>query len=219
MIVTFLNIPAIYAKLVAVFLTLTLIVTLTSCSVTNTRISSPLIKQTQSERIQALTALSAWQVKGKIAFLEAGNRNSANLAWQVDNNQKNQQLNLTSYLGINVLKLLSNNGLHTVVVEGTTYQSDDLTNLIYSLTGLILPTDALQFWLKGLAYQQSDVIIYNNITGLPEILLSQYQQQTWQIKYQGYQQVEQFSLPTQININQGSLIIKIVINHWSVSPR
>jgi outer membrane lipoprotein LolB len=166
----------------------------------------------------ALTGLSVWQINGKIAFLKSGSRHSANLVWKVDNDQNNQQLNLTSYLGINVLKLESNERLHTLTVDGNIHQSDDLANLIYSLTGLTLPTEALHFWLKGLAYQQDDLLTYNDITGLPDTLSSQYKEQKWQITYQGYQQVEQFSLPTQIIINQGSLVIKIVIKTWSVFP-
>jgi outer membrane lipoprotein LolB len=206
----------VFAKLITVLISI--ILTLTSCSVTNSKKKPVLIQQTQNERILALTGLSVWQIKGKIAFLKSGSRNSANLVWKVDNDQNNQQLNLTSYLGINVLKLVSNEGVHTLTVDGNTYQSNDLANLIYSLTGLTLPTEALHFWLKGLAYQQDDLLTYNDITGLPDTLSSQYQAQKWKIAYQGYQQVEQFSLPTQITINQGNLVIKIVIKTWSVFP-
>jgi outer membrane lipoprotein LolB len=207
----------VFAKLITVLISI--ILTLTSCSVTNSKKKPVLIQQTQNERILALTGLSVWQIKGKIAFLKSGSRNSANLVWKVDNDQNNQQLNLTSYLGINVLKLVSNEGVHTLTVDGNTYQSNDLTNLIYSLTGLTLPTEALHFWLKGLAYQQGDSLTYNDMTGLPDTLSSHYQGQLWKISYGGYQQVEQFSLPTQITINQGNLVIKIVIKTWSVFPR
>ncbi len=206
-----------FAKLIIVLIVI--ILTLTSCSLTNLEKKPPLIQQTQNDRILALTNLSVWQIKGKIAFLKSGNRNSANLVWKVDNDRHKQQLNLTSYLGINVLKLESNEGLHTLIVDGNTYQSSDLANLIYSLTGLTLPTEALHFWLKGLAYQQGDSLTYNDTTSLPETLSSQYQGQLWKISYGGYQQVEQFSLPTQITINQGNLVIKIVIKTWSVFPR
>jgi outer membrane lipoprotein LolB len=205
------------AKLITVLISI--ILTLTSCSLSNSIIKPVLIQQTQNERILALTGLSVWQIKGKIAFLQSGSRNSANLVWKVDNDQNNQQLNLTSYLGINVLKLESNEGVHTLTVDGNTYQSNDLANLIYSLTGLTLPTEALHFWLKGLAYQQGDSLTYNDTTSLPKTLSSQYQGQLWKISYGGYQQVEQFSLPTQITINQGNLVIKIVIKTWSVFPR
>jgi outer membrane lipoprotein LolB len=212
---TFFNKTSSSLKLLALLL---LLLTVTSCSVTNSKKTFPLIKQTQSERILSLTALSTWQINGKIAFLDAGNRNSANLMWQVNKDQNSQHLNLTSYLGINVLKLESNQGLHTLTLDNNTYQSDNLNNLIYSLTGLTLPTEALHFWLKGLAYQQTDTIIYNDLTGLPNTLLSQHNQKKWQIKYQDYQQVNQFTLPTKITINQGDLVIKIVIKTWSVFP-
>ncbi len=191
-------------------------VTLSGCSSTNSPPLLPIIKQSQSERILGLTAMPYWKIKGKIAFLESGSRNSANLVWQINNDQNSQRLNLTSYLGISVLKLESNNNLHTLTVDGNIHKSDDLNGLIYSLTGLTLPTNALQFWLKGLTYQQSDVVIYNDITDLPETLLSQYQSQTWQVKYRDYRQFGQFSLPTKISIYQDALVIKVVINHWFI---
>lgn len=176
------------------------------------------IDQTVEERNNQLLLLNQWQIKGKIAFLQHDKRESASLSWKKDND--NQQLDLTTYLGINVLHVDSNNGLHTVKFDGKRYQSDELDSLIYSLTQLTLPSKALSFWLKGLAYQQSDKISYNKQSKLPDELISQYDQRQWKVVYTNYQTVNNDITSTQlakkITITQGDLTIKIAINHWEI---
>ncbi|WP_245560575.1 lipoprotein insertase outer membrane protein LolB [Colwellia piezophila] len=177
------------------------------------------IKQSPQQRVASLQHLSQWQVTGKIAFIETNNRNSASLNWQVDENNNSQRLSLTSYLGINVLQLNSKGNNHTLKVDGKTYQGNDLAALTYSLTGLILPTKALSFWLKGIAYQESDIISYDEITQLPKTLSSHYNNELWQVSYSRYQQVANYSLATKISIKKEGLLIKIAINEWSINTK
>ena len=177
--------------------------------------TTTVINQTLKERNQQMKALSQWQISGKIAFIQQDKRDSANLFWQHLDAQ-NQRLNLTTYLGINVLKLESKNGLHTLEVDGKTYQGDDLSVLIYQLTQLPLPTKALHYWLKGLPYLQTDQITLDEKTSLPKLLTSTFNQQKWQISYQGYQTVNSHQLATKLVIKQEQLTIKININEWKL---
>jgi len=192
---------------------------LSSCSTTK-QVSgqNPQIIQSIEQRSQQLLTLNKWQLKGKIAFLQAKERESASINWQVNN--ENQQLNLSTYLGISVLKLTSNNGLHTIDVDGKKHQSSDLETLIYSLTELTLPVQALSYWLKGLPYQSSEHIEYHAETQLPMRLNSQYDHRLWQIKYSQYKNIKYKStnilLATKIIISQGDLTIKIAINNWTL---
>ena len=136
--------------------------------------NSPNTNLSTQERIQQLKSITQWEVKSKIAFIEKDKRNSFTLFWQVDEQSKQQKLNLTSYLGINVLKLRSNESTHELTVDGNTYNSNDLPSLIYNLTGMTLPVDALNLWLKGLPYQPSDIISYHQETRLPSTLANTY---------------------------------------------
>jgi len=192
-------------------------VLLSGCSSTLTKQTQVLIKQKPQQRIAQLAQLQQWKVQGKIAFFEKGNRNSATLTWQVDGKSKTQQLNLTSYLGINVLQLDSSGNSHEIQVDGNTYQGRDLEALIHSLTGFTLPTKALSFWLKGIPYQESDRIIYQEETQLPISLTSHYNNQRWQVNYGNYRQIDSYSLPTKFSIKKDGLSIKIAINEWSVN--
>jgi len=190
---------------------------LSGCSNTPSKGTQNLILQNPEQRITQLTRLQRWKIQGKIAFIERSNRSSATLTWQVDEQTKTQQLNLTSYLGINVLQLESNNNVHQVQVDGETYQGHNLEALIHSLTGFTLPAKALSFWLKGIAYQDSDNIIYQESTQLPISLTSHYNNQLWRVNYSSYQQVDNYSLATKLSIKKDDLLIKIAINDWSVN--
>ena len=168
------------------------------------------------QRALALTRLAQWQIQGKIAFIEKKERNSANISWAVDKKNATQRLHLTSYLGINVLQLMSKDNLHTITFDGKTYSGNDLQGLIYSLTGFTFPVVALESWLIGLPYQQGDIIDYNEATALPMTLTSNYNDNLWQINYAKYKQFNQHLLATKLSIKQGDLVIKVSINQWNL---
>ncbi len=189
---------------------------LSGCSNTLSPNSQILIQQSVEQRAADLAHLQQWRVKGKIAFIEEKNRNSFSLTWRVNEEMSTQYLNLTSYLGINVLQLDSSKSNHKIQLDGKTYQGTDLENLITSLTGLNLPTKALTYWLKGLPYDAKDKITYQASSQLPLSLSSYYNNEFWQVSFSGYKQISNYSLATKISIQKADLLIKIAINEWSV---
>ena len=178
--------------------------------------SQPVEYQSKETRIENVRKIQQWQINGKIAFIQENKRESASLFWQYDKSEETQTLKLTTYLGINVLSLTSDEGSHVIEIEGENYQSENLDHLIYSLTGLTLPTEALHYWLKGLTYSDLDHIIYDDISELPVKLTSFYQGNTWQISYKKYQPVNNVNLAHQFSIKQNNLTIKIILNQWKL---
>lgn len=203
-----------------------LLLGITGCSTSSHLAKKPTSTQTIEERNTQLQQLKHWQIKGKIAFIEQNNRNSASLYWMVNEEKQNQKLNLTTYLGINLLQVTTNNGIHTIEVNGETYQGKNLTQLIQKITQLTLPTDALSSWLKGVSYHSSDNIIYHDETSLPLKLTSNYNGEDWEIAYGQYRYyqhnetntslVENISLATKFTIKQNDLLIKIHIKDWTL---
>lgn len=192
---------------------------LSGCTTIPNKESQVLIKQLPQQRINQLQQLQQWKIKGKIAFIEKKSRNSATLSWQVDENLNTQLLNLTSYLGINVLQLDSSDNNHKIQVDGKTYRGRDLETLIHSITGLTLPTEALTFWLKGIPYQENDKINYQETTRLPLNLSSYYNNELWQVSYANYQQINGYSLATKFSIRKDDLLIKIAVNDWIIANK
>jgi outer membrane lipoprotein LolB len=107
--------------------------------------------------------------------------------------------------------------MHIVEVDGERYQNNDLNKILSSLTGFTLPTQAMTFWLKGLPYLETDILNYNDVTDLPDTLMSYYDEKKWQIKYSSYRQIAQYQLATKFTIKQDDFSIKINVHQWDVS--
>ncbi|WP_246047262.1 lipoprotein insertase outer membrane protein LolB [Colwellia ponticola] len=178
---------------------------------------STLTGLTPAQRIAKLKQLQHWGITGKIAFIEKASRNSATLHWQVDERATTQQLNLTTYLGINILQLKSTATDHSIQVDGKTYHGNNLQALIYSLTGFTLPTKALTFWLKGIPFQVTDKISNDKSTKLPRNLSSLYNGELWQINYADYQYINGYHLASKFSIKKDDLLIKISVNRWLIN--
>jgi len=191
-----------------------------------TRPSTPLKDNiqvvTSEQRAKQLLKKKKWQLKGKIAFIQQiknnkgikDKRESASIIWQVNEKKQTQELNLTSYLGINVLHLKSNQNQHLIKVDGKEYRGTNLSQLIYSLTGLTLPTEALSFWLKGLPYKSDDKLQTDDKTQLPKRLSSYYHNALWQINYSNYQRFNGFEMATKFSIKKDDLLIKVAVKNW-----
>ncbi len=181
-----------------------------------------IIEQSAKHRTIQLTQVKQWHLRGKIAFIEQhknkkNKRQSATIAWRVNEINRTQELNLTSYLGINVLHLASEHNHHLIKVDGKEYRANNLAQLVHSLTGLTLPTKALTFWLKGLPYQSTDEVKLSPTTQLPASLHSFSDNVQWQIDYNKYQIFDGVPMATQFTIKKDNLLIKIAIKKWSLT--
>ncbi|NMP33307.1 outer membrane lipoprotein LolB [Thalassotalea sp. M1531] len=165
-----------------------------------------------TNRAKIVNGMESWQIKGQIAFLQQNKRQKASLNWHKKYN--NQTLNLTTYLGINVLNLETTDGIHTLEVDGKTYHSDDLDRLIWQLTGLLFPSQALPYWIKGVPFSPQDQIKLDQNTALPKQLTSYYNNRQWQIQYKNYKQFKGIDLPTSLTVQQDGFTIKLAIRHW-----
>ncbi len=190
---------------------------LTACSsINDVPVANNQVNQDVDTRNKQLSQLNSWTITGKIAFINSKERQSATLHWQKDQAAESEALNLSTLFGIKVLALKREKSNFTLEVDGQTYQTQDLDNLIYNLTGLNLPTRAMNSWLKGLAYLPSDKIKYHEKTQLPESLTSHYNNKAWQISYSKYHHIGPFQLAKQLTILQDDLRIKIVIHAWKI---
>ncbi|GHE85135.1 outer-membrane lipoprotein LolB [Thalassotalea profundi] len=165
-------------------------------------------------RVDYLTTINNWQINGKIAFLDDKERKSATLFWQNNPNKNTEQLSLTTYLGINVLEVNLAEGIYTIEVDGNSYQNSNIDHILMSLTGYQLPSQALKSWIKAIPFSVNDKITYHSKTQLPESIIGSYNNQTWDILYKEYINVNNIPLPKQLTIKQDQLTIKIVINQW-----
>jgi len=202
------------------FILLSVIIIASGCSSTPSDTSQiPETTINSEQRTALLSQLTSWKVKGKIAFITPEERNSASLFW--NKFPDGQTLNLTTYLGINVLKLTSNKNVHTIELDGSEYTESNLDNLITSLTNLTLPADALTFWIKALPYSSSDEVELSN-NNLPKSITSFYNNRIWTIDYSHYNPLilltkkDKVLVPHRIKVKSEDLTINIVIKNWTI---
>jgi len=173
-------------------------------------------------RQASLAQINNWQVKGKIAFIKTSENNkdrqSASIFWK--KNKKNQKLNLTTYLGINVLNLTSINNTHRIEIGGESYQSNNLNQLIQSLTNITFPAEALSYWIKAIPFNKQDNFTFDPVSNLPSTSTSNYNQRDWLIQYLSYQTLKQdnsiIALPNKIKVVSKDITIIIAINQWTL---
>jgi len=197
-----------------IFLSLLLII-INGCSSKAPSKVTLITNQSIEQRNSIVSNINDWQLNGKIAFIQGKQREATSIRWQYKQSNNSQKLDLNAYLGLNVLHLESKNGIHTIEVDGQSYQSKNLDQLITSLTGFTLPTKALTFWLKGLAFNPQDKVDYHQDTQLPSALKSQYNNEHWHIQYDNYQQVGNVQLATKFTIKQNDLLIRISVKKWT----
>ncbi len=191
-----------------------LFILLSGCSTTP---ESPEItgELTDDQYQQQLSQLSNWQFKGKLAFITPKERQSANVLWQT-HNQQLEKLSLSTFLGINILELEKQPNDYVIHVDDESHHGTNLSYLIWQLTGLTLPVNALNDWLKARPHIANDQLIYDQNNIYPSGLISDFNQQQWQVKYRQYRPVNQIMLPHKIDITQGQLSIKLQINRWEL---
>lgn len=170
----------------------------------------------QEKRMEQLAQIKQWRAQGKIAFIQPNKRQSASLKWDFDNVDRINEIDLTTFLGINILKISHQKDTYEVEFDDNKYHSRDLDNLIFDLTGLVIPTNALPHWMQAATYLKSDAVV-SDTNGLPSSISSNYQNESWQIKYKNYRLINGLAMPHSITIKKNGITLKIAVNKWTIS--
>ncbi|GLS91127.1 outer-membrane lipoprotein LolB [Psychromonas marina] len=166
---------------------------------------------TQQAQLEQLTD---WSFSGKLAIITPEERNSVNIHWQ----QTAQQfhIRLTTFLGMSVLEI-QKNALQTVVIDadGKHYVSDNSEQLIKDLSGMELPINQLQQWIKG---NPSDASYQLNENHQVSHLLGNDQTGgIWVIDYSDYRSLNNTNLPHRLQLTRDNLRLKFAISKWEIT--
>ncbi|WP_171022173.1 lipoprotein insertase outer membrane protein LolB [Thalassotalea litorea] len=168
----------------------------------------------QKLRQQQMAEISEWLVKGKMAFMQGSERKSANLYWR--HNQDELKLNLTTFLGVNVLSLSSIDSGYELRVDGKRYTGPQLQPLLAGVSGIELPVDDLTYWIKGAKAKSQDALFFNSENGLPARIQALRGNRMWQVDYQEFTKVDEHYMPSKLTLKHGQLTIKLAITDWQL---
>lgn len=166
---------------------------------------------------QRLATLDHYSASGKLGFISPEERRSMTFYWQQDGD--NTQLRLTSVFGQTLLKLtMTPEQTQIDTYEGEHYQSVNGEQLLYQLTGLIIPLKQLPNWLKGAANQGDKYTLLETNTLASQS--SQIANQLWQINYQRYSDIKDndvtLPLPSLLQLKQQDIKINLQISQWNL---
>ncbi len=163
-------------------------------------------------RVQLLSNIQKWDLKGLIAIRNERDAGTASLNWQQDH--QNYTLSLFGPLGVEAYKMVGGPGMVQLTdPKGKTFSAATPELLVAEQTGWQLPVSSLYYWIRGLsvpgvpAKKQFDH--FHHITDLS--------QQGWQIHYLRYTSIDQVDLPSKIFMDYAALNIKIIISEWHFS--
>lgn len=151
-----------------------------------------------------------WQIRGKLAFRSEQDKFSANLNWRQQ--EEDFRLNLSSFLGTNILLLEKHQGRVELQYDDQQYQHISATSLLSDLLGWNIPVEAISQWIKGRASAEARAEFSDNG------LLSRLQTNDgWVVSYSDYRQTDNVLLPHLINLQAGPNKIKIRVDAWQLN--
>jgi outer membrane lipoprotein LolB len=169
------------------------------------------------EQIQKLTH---WEVRAKVTVERRGEHYStAYLNWQQQGDA--YHIDITSPFGDDHLQITSDgNNIQAIstAADGSAkrYRIEDIDTFILKLTGLKLPIQQLQYWIKGAAdpKQTFTEARYDDLQHLIAI-----DQQDWHIQWDRFTRHAQIELPHKIKANQekqGTLKVTVIVADWKI---
>ncbi|MDU0111962.1 lipoprotein insertase outer membrane protein LolB [Psychrosphaera aquimarina] len=154
--------------------------------------------------------LDSWTVRGKVLIKTETENLSGYFYWQKQ--QDSVQFSLNTFIGTNILTLTTKNNLSTLEVDGKVYKDRSASRLIRRTTGIQLPLEKLELWIRGqLAGKEKSIIKNGN-----QIKQFDYTgtEQKWQVKYSKFQQQKIYTLPMLINLTTKGTKLKLSVSNW-----
>lgn len=171
----------------------------------------PTKKVTWQAQQQQLVNLTHWSFSGKLALITPEERHSLNIHWlQGDNNF---HIRLTTFLGSTVLEVKKNQlGTQIIDDNGEVFWGEDAQQLISKLSGLTIPIDVLQQWIKGNPNNASYLLNENN--QVISLAGKGPDNELWTVNYNQYKNSNGINLPYQLELQRQGLRLKFSISEW-----
>jgi len=171
-------------------------------------------QQRWQSRIQQLAALQAWQIRGRVAVFIDNEVYNLGLRWSRDGELSS--LSFEASLGQGLIQLEKNgSGVELATSEGEYFRGSDAQQLIREVTGLVIPVQGLESWIKGIPYPQAGFEHEIDKLGRANHIV----QDDWFINYLDYEAVDlpgfgKTDLPRRLYMKRDKLALKIVLDQW-----
>lgn len=165
-----------------------------------------------------LETIQDFQVTGKLGYIGPDQRQNLNFFWK--HSPAFSQLRLTTLLGQTALNLtITPQGAKVETYDDQVLSARHANQLIYRLTGLMMPVEHMPDWLLGLP-TDADTFQLSPANTL-QTLNKQIGQNDWNIAYQLYSDVEwhkqTLPLPNKLKLSTSDVKINLLITKWNIT--
>ena len=156
--------------------------------------------------------LNSWQINGRIAITTKNDSWTAKFNWQQQ--VTNYQLRLNNPMGQGAILLKGNdNGVMMRTADNKVFNATDPDILMADVLKLHIPVTNLHFWIRGIPTPNSEPQWYSlDKIGRLETL----RQDTWEITYGRYINIQNINLPKKIFLNSDDFQVKIIVDKWHI---
>jgi outer membrane lipoprotein LolB len=170
--------------------------------------------QRWNQRLTQLQGFNQWAMRGRVALFVNDDVYNLGMGWIRE--RQHHVINLEAALGQGMIQLDKKPGQAQLTTsEGETSYGNSAQQLLLQATGLTLPVEGLESWVKGIPHNNSSYVPKIDAEGRV-ISLSQ---DGWNINYFDYQPEAlspsySVDLPHKLYLKQDHIALKIVIDQW-----
>ena len=161
---------------------------------------------------QALYRIHDWNIQGRIAVRSKQESWHAGLNWS--HNPIKDSLQIAGPFGQGAVRVaITKNFIRVTHAGGGVEESANPNKLLYSLLGIEIPLEELQYWVLGLASPKSVFDADYDSSGWLRFL----KQLGWTINMIEYQRVDNWVLPRKLKISKADARLILVIDEWGIN--
>ena len=162
-------------------------------------LSKPPVESSTQPSSESSAKSRVWELRGRVGIRTSQKTNSFSLQWRQQADQ--YDIRLSSALGLSVAKIKGDESGVTIDIPNRgSFQSENATELLEQETGLKLPIESMQYWLRGEPAPNAKY----------KINASTLSQSGWQIEFIEYRE----GLPRRVSFTTPGVKVMLVVSSW-----
>ena len=160
------------------------------------------------ERQQRLTAIPAWEMRGRLAVRTGERAFQGSFSWVQD--QAHSTLIVRGPLGGGILEVSGSPERMTVTARGEQHVLEDPETDLSALLGWWMPVESLDAWLLGLPDPAHAAETTFGSGSVPDSI----DQRLWHVQYDAWQLSEGLLVPRRIDMAHDALELRLTVDTW-----
>ena len=164
-------------------------------------------------RLQQQQQINDWAIKARLGVQTEFEGGSFDVFWQQLADV--YEIRLIAPMGQGAVQITGDNGGVTIrLADGQTEYSQDADELFASMTGLSLPVNGLQDWLRGMPIQDEAI---QNISWNEHGQLYKLEQKGWRVEMSRYKAIAGYDLPHAFYLEREDspeLSVRLLVREW-----